>query len=352
MQQPDLSWAKPMSCIETEAELEERLSRPSELDKTLIQSLAGDLMVLGVGGKMGPSLVRLARRACQEAGVPKRIVAVSRFTRDRLRAELDAEGIETIQCDLLNAGDLAALPDVPNVIFMAARKFGTSGAEHLTWAMNTYLPGLVAERFRHSRIVTFSTGNVYPLRAATEGGATEATRVAPVGEYAQSALGRERMFEYASSRWGTPVAILRLNYANDLRYGVLVDIGRAVFEGRPVNVRMGLVNVIWQGDANRVCLRALEHCQSPPNVFNVTGPETLSVRQVAFEFGVRFGLEPILEGAETHTALLSDAGKAHRLFGYPTVTARELIDWTAHWILRGGASLGKPTRFEVRDGDF
>lgn len=352
MRQADLSWDKPVSCIETETELEDRLSRPAERDKAVMQALSGDLMVLGVGGKMGPSLVRLARRACREAGVSKRIVAVSRFTRDSLRSQLEAEGVETIQCDLLHAGELAALPDLPNLIFMAARKFGTSGAEHLTWAMNTYLPGLVAERFRHSRIVAFSTGNVYPLQTATEGGATEATRVAPVGEYAQSALGRERMFEYVSSRWGTPVAILRLNYANDLRYGVLVDIGRAVFEGRPVNLRMGLVNVIWQGDANRACLRALEHCQSPPNVFNITGPETLSVRQLAREFGGRFRVDPMFEGTETDTALLSDAGKAHQLFGYPSVSARELIDWTAHWILRGGASLGKPTRFEVRDGDF
>jgi dTDP-4-dehydrorhamnose reductase len=338
--------------IQTEAELEERLSRPAEPDKAAMISLPGELMVLGVGGKMGPSLARLARRACKEVGVVKRIIAVSRFSRDNLRSELEAEGIETLRCDLLNAEELAALPDVSNIIFMAARKFGTTGAEYLTWAMNTYLPGLVAERFRHSCIVAFSTGNVYPLRAATEGGASETTRLAPVGEYAQSALGRERMFEYASYRWGTRVAILRLNYAIDLRYGVLLDIARAVFEGRPVNVRMGLVNVIWQGDANRVCLRALAHCQSPPNVFNLTGPETLSVRQLAFEFGQRFGIEPILEGEEAQTALLSDAGKAHQLFGYPSVSAREMIDWTAHWIVSGGASLGKPTRFEVRDGAF
>lgn len=352
MRQADLRLDKSVTWIETEAELEDRLSQPAGRDKSVMQSLSGDLMVLGVGGKMGPSLVRLARRACQQAGVAKRVVAVSRFSRGGLRSQLEAEGVETIQCDLLNASELAALPDLPNVIFMAARKFGTSGAEHLTWAMNTYLPGLVAERFRQSRVVAFSTGNVYPLRAVAEGGATEGTHVSPVGEYAQSALGRERMFEYASSRWGTQVAILRLNYANDLRYGVLVDIGRAVFEGRPVDLRMGLVNVIWQGDANRVCLRALEHCQSPPNVFNVTGPETLSVRQLAREFGSRLGLDPVFEGTETETALLSDAGKAHQIFGYPSVSARQLIDWTAHWIQSGGASLGKPTRFEVRDGDF
>jgi nucleoside-diphosphate-sugar epimerase len=352
MQQAGLSLDNAATFIQTEAELEERLSRPAEADKAAMIALPGELMVLGVGGKMGPSLVRLARRACQEAGVVKRIIAVSRFTRDSLRSALEAEEIETLGCDLLNAEELAALPDAPNIIFMAARKFGTTSAEYLTWAMNTYLPGLVAERFRHSRIVAFSTGNVYPLRAATEGGAVETTPPAPVGEYAQSALGRERMFQYASSRWGTPVAILRLNYANDLRYGVLVDIARAVFERRPVDVRTALVNIIWQGDANRACLRALAHCQSPPNVFNLTGPETLSVRQLALDFGRRFGVEPIFEGEEAQTALLSDAGKAHQLFGYPSVSARELIDWTAHWVVSGGTSLGKPTRFEVRDGAF
>lgn len=338
--------------ISTEDELEERLSRPAEADKNVMQALDGDVMILGVGGKMGPSLARLAQRACAESNTWKKVFAVSRFSDPGLESALAASDIHTIRCDLLEGKELAALPDVPNIIFMAARKFGTSGSEHLTWAMNTYLPGLVAERFRHSRIVAFSTGNVYPLRAVVAGGADESSGVAPVGEYAQSALGRERMFEYASARWGTPVALLRLNYANDLRYGVLVDIARAVYEQRPVNLRMGLVNVIWQGDANRACLRALAHCQAPPNILNITGPETLSVRHVALQFARRFGVEPRWEGEESATALLSNASKAHQLLGYPSVTAQDLIDWTAHWVSSGGASLGKPTHFEVRDGKF
>ena len=309
-------------------------------------------MILGAGGKMGPSLARLAQRACRQAGIAKRIVAVARFSNQALPSQFEAEGIETISCDLLAPGALANLPNVPNIIFMAARKFGTSGSEHLTWALNTYLPGLVAERFRQSRIVAFSTGNVYPWRSVTEGGATESTPVAPVGEYAQSALGRERLFEYASHRWGTQMAILRLNYAIDLRYGVLLDIASAVYARRPINLSMGWVNVIWQGDANSACLRCFAHCQSPPNILNITGPETLSVRDLAGEFGRRFQITPVWEGEETRTALLSDAGKAHSLLGYPSVTMREMIDWTAHWIMIGGPTLQKPTHFAVRDGKF
>lgn len=338
--------------IRSEEELEELLSRPDDADLAAVRALEGDLMILGVGGKMGPSLARLAQRACAGSPSQKRVIAVSRFSDRSLESKLKAQGIETIQCDLLEAKELAPLPDVPNIIFMAARKFGTSGSEHLTWAMNTYLPGLVAERFQKARIVAFSTGNVYPLRAANQGGADESTPVAPLGEYAQSALGRERMFEYGSERWRTPVVLLRLNYANDLRYGVLADIARAVYERRPVNLRMGLVNVIWQGDANRACLRAFAHCQSPPNILNITGPETLSVRQVALQFAAYFGVEPQWEGEEAPNALLNAASKAHQLMGYPSVTARDLIQWTAHWVASGGQSLGKPTHFEVRDGKF
>jgi dTDP-4-dehydrorhamnose reductase len=339
--------------IETEQDLEERLSRPTDADAAAIALLEGDLLILGAGGKMGPSLARLAQRAAEKAGVRKRIIAVARFTNQDLIAQLQLHGIETISSDLLQPGALEALPDVPNVIFMAARKFGTSGAEHLTWAMNTYLPGRVAERYRHARIAAFSTGNVYPLRAVEQGGAVESTPPAPVGEYAQSALGRERMFEYASSKWGTRVSILRLNYAVELRYGVLLDIGLAVFERRPVDVRMGLVNVIWQGDANSICLRSLAYSASPPVILNVTGPETLSVRYIARQFAEHFGIiEPIFDGAESGTALLNNAAQAHRLFGYPSVTAAEVIAWTANWIARGGSTLNKPTHFDVRDGKF
>jgi hypothetical protein len=338
--------------IETEQELDEQLSRPSEQDIEAMARLKGDILILGVAGKMGPSLARLAVRAAQKSGVKKRIVGVARFSDEGLANGLQEHGIETIPCDLLESEALARLPDLENVIFMAARKFGTTGAEYLTWAMNAYLPGLVSERFRHSRIVAFSTGNVYPLRAVAEGGATENTPVAPVGEYAQSALGRERMFEYGSSRWRTPVVILRLNYAVELRYGVLLDIGLSVFRRKAVDLRMGFVNVVWQRDANSICLRSLAHCQSPPLILNVTGPETLSVRFIAEEFGRRFDIAPVFVGEEAQFALLNNAAQAHRLFGYPSIAPAQMMDWVANWISLGGRTLQKPTHFHVQDGRF
>ena len=333
-------------------ELEERLSRPTHEDVSAMNALDGDLLILGAGGKMGPSLAALARRAADLAGPRKRIIAVSRFSDEKLRSQFSSQNIETISCDLLESGALAKLPDVANVVFMAARKFGTSGSEHLTWTMNTFLPGLVAERYRNSRIVAFSTGNVYPLTDVQEGGAVESTPVEPKGEYAQSALGRERMFEYGSQRWGTAVTILRLNYAVELRYGVLADIGSAVFERRPIDLRMGYVNVIWQRDANSVCLRSFAHCQSPPLILNLTGSETLSVRRVAEEFGQRFGIDPIFDFEESATALLSNSSKAQRLFGCPSITATEMIDWQADWIRNRRPMLNKPTHFHARDGKF
>ena len=273
-------------------------------------------------------------------------------TNSALPAELNHGGVETITCDLLDQTALAQLPDIPNVIFMAARKFGTSGAEHWTWAMNTYLPGLVAERYRNSKIVAFSTGNVYPLRAVSQGGARETTPVGPVGEYAQSALGRERMFEYGSSRWGTRVTILRLNYAVELRYGVLVDVGLAVFQRHPVDLSMPRVNVIWQGEANSWCLRSFAYCQSPPTILNITGTETLAVRGLALEFGRHFGVEPLFAEPEGSSALLSDATKARKLFGAPKVSSSEMIEWIADWIRADGVLLNKPTHFQARDGKF
>ncbi len=341
-----------MPSVRTVAELEERLSRPTAADVSAMAALNGELLILGAGGKMGPSLAALARRAADQAKVEKRIIAVSRFVDDNPRGALSSQNIETIACDLLDPGTLAKLPDARNVIFMAARKFGTTGSAHLTWAMNTYLPGLVAERYRDSRIVAFSTGNVYPLQPVQQGGAVESDPVDPQGEYAQSALGRERMFEYGSHRWGTPVTILRLNYAVELRYGVLADIGQAVFERRPVDLRMGFVNVIWQGDANSGCLRSFAHCQSPPLVLNVTGPETLSVRQVAEEFGRHFSIEPIFEFEESPTALLSNAAKSHALLGCPDVKPSQVVEWIADWIRGDGAMLNKPTHFATRDGKF
>jgi hypothetical protein len=339
--------------IKSIAELDDRLSCPSEADASAMAALHGDLLILGVGGKMGPSLARLARRAADVAKTRQRIIAVARFTNQDLPAELSALGIETVACDLLEPGALIRLPQIPNVIFMAARKFGSSGVEHLTWAMNTYLPALVAERYRNSRIVAFSTGNVYPLRSMSQGGSTESMPVGPIGEYAQSALGRERMFEYASIRWGTRVALLRLNYAVELRYGVLLDIGRAVFERRPISLSMPFVNVIWQRDANSWCLRSFAHCQSPPFRLNITGPEILSVRDLAMQFGKHFGVEPtFLNDGDGSTALLSDASQANTLFGPATVTPAEMIEWIADWIREGGATLNKPTHFQTRDGKF
>jgi nucleoside-diphosphate-sugar epimerase len=341
-----------MTSIKTVEELEERLSRPTGADVSAMAALDGDVLILGAGGKMGPSLCALARRAADQAKVSKRIIAVSRFADDSARRELSAQNIETIACDLLEPRELDKLPDVKNVIFMAARKFGTTGSAHLTWAMNTYLPGLVAERYCKSRIVAFSTGNVYPLRPTHKGGAAESDPVDPHGEYAQSALGRERMFEYGSHKWGTPVTILRLNYAVELRYGVLADIGQAVFERRPIDLRMGFVNVIWQGDANSVCLRSFAHCQAPPLILNLTGPETVGVRHVAGEFGRHFGIEPVFEFEESPTALLSDATKCHALFGCPEVKPSEVMEWVADWIRSDGPMLNKPTHFATRDGKF
>jgi nucleoside-diphosphate-sugar epimerase len=338
--------------IETEEALEEHLSRPHEADAAAVADLQGSVMLLGAGGKMGPSLARLAKRAARQAGVERRIIAVARFSNQELVAHLQRDGIECLVSDLLEPGALRRLPDVENIVFMAGKKFGTSGAQHSTWAINTHLPGLVAERFRDSRIVAFSTGNVYGLRPAAQGGSTESSPLNAEGEYAQSALGRERMFAYGSDRWGTPVTILRLNYAVELRYGVLVDLALSVYNRQPVDLRTGLVNVIWQRDANSACLRSFALCQSPPRVLNLTGPETLSTRYIAEEFGKRFGVEPIFAGEETSSALLSNAAEAHALFGYPTVTPSQMMDWIAHWIRSGGPLLGKRTHFEVRDGGF
>lgn len=341
-----------MALIQSEPELDDLLSTPSPADRAAMRDIEGGLVILGAGGKMGPSLARRARRAADQAGVTKSIVAVSRFSERAAEKQLQDAGIETIAADLLDFSQLAGLPDAGNVIFMAGRKFGSAGAPHLTWASNAYLPARVAERYRDSRIVAFSSGNVYPFVPVSSGGATEETAPDPVGEYAQSVLARERMFEFFSARYGTRVCLLRLNYAVELRYGVLRDIGAKVFEGRPVNVGMGSLNAIWQGDANSVCLRSLARCESPPAVLNLTGPETLSVRDVARRFGELLGREPVFEGREADTALLNNASLCHRLFGAPTVSAETVIEWTAEWIRRGGAGWDKPTHFETRDGRF
>lgn len=334
--------------------LEDLLSDPTPGVVDTCRRLAGDVIVLGVGGKMGPSLARMVRRASDAAGVARRVIGVSRFAggASPLRAQLDGWGIETVACDLLDAAALARLPDAPNVVFMAGMKFGSTGQEALTWAMNTYLPGMVAERFRRGRVVAFSTGNVYALTPVTGGGAVEGGPTAPVGEYGMSTLGRERILEHFSRARGTPASIIRLNYAAEMRYGVLVDLARKVWEGAPVDLTMGNLNAIWQGDANAHAIQAFDHAASPPRVFNVTGPELLSVRQVCQEIGRLVGKEPTFVGAEAPTALLNNAQLSHRLFGYPRVPVGRVIEWTADWVKRGGASLGKPTHFEARDGRY
>jgi len=338
--------------IANEQQLEDLLSEPSGADARAMSYLEGDLLILGVAGKMGPSLAKRARRACDWAKIPKRIIGVARFSNQRTREELENAGIQTLAADLLDPGAVSKLPDAPNVLYMAARKFGSTGQENLTWAMNTMLPALVADRFAASRIVAFSTGNVYPLVPVLQGGASETTPPEPVGEYAQSALGRERIFEFFSLRNRTPMIFLRLNYAIDLRYGVLLDIGQRVFERRPVDVTTGHVNVIWQGDANSIALRSFAMCQAPPVVLNVTGPETMPVRWIAQRFGERFGVAPILEGRESETALLSNAARCHRLFGYPSVSVEQMIEWVSEWVGIGGATHAKATHFETRDGRF
>ena len=338
--------------IEDSEQLEDVMSTPTSEVVEAMGEMAGDLLILGVGGKMGPTLAKLAKRAIDKSGSGKRVIGVSRFSSPGLQADLNRAGIETISCDLLNETELQALPEVSNVIFMAGRKFGSTGNEPLTWAMNTYMPGRVAEKYRNSRIVVFSTGNVYPLTPISHGGATEMHPVEPIGEYAQSCLGRERVFEHASNQFGTPVAILRLNYAIDLRYGILLDIAEKVYYEKPVDLTMGAANVIWQGDANGVVLRALMHCQSPPMLLNLTGPEIVSIRWLATRFGEIFGKTPAFEGVEAETALLSNAAHCYQLFGYPRVSLEQLVRWVAHWVEIGEMTLGKPTKFEVRDGKF
>jgi len=333
-------------------ELEDLLSTPNPEDVAAFRKLEGDLLIVGVGGKIGPSLARRAGRAAQAAGAKVRIIGTDIRCEELPVGLLREAGVEIRCIDLLDPSSFATLPDAPNVIFMAGRKFGSTGAENLTWAMNAYVPALVADRYRHSRIVAFSSGNIYPFLPVVSGGATEEVAPAPLGEYAQSVLARERIFEYFSGRHGTPVTLLRLNYAIDLRYGVLLDIGSKVFEGRSVDVTMGAANVIWQGDVISVTLRSLAHCQSPPFVLNLTGPETLSIRAVAKRFGAIFGKEPILEGQESTTALLNNSGRCHRMFGYPSVSVDQMIEWTGQWIQAGGATINKPTHFETRDGKF
>jgi nucleoside-diphosphate-sugar epimerase len=334
--------------IADEAELEEVMTRP---DAALIADLAavpGDILVLGGAGKMGPTLCRLAKRA----DPARRVIAVARWSEAGLRERMESWGIECLTAELTDRAALAALPDAPNVIFMAARKFGSTGNEALTWAMNVVLPAMVAERWAASRIVFFSTGNVLPLSPLAGAAPDESATPAPIGEYAASCLGRERAFQHGAATRGTRCFGIRLNYAIDLRYGVLHDVATRVWEGKPVPLAMGHVNVIWQGDANAWTLRALRHADAACPIMNVTGPETVSIRWLAARFGALMGKEPVFAGTEAPEALLSNAAWAHGLFGYPRVPLERMIHWVADWVQRGGRALGKPTKFEVRDGRF
>lgn len=338
--------------MKTIEELDQRLSTPSPKLVKDISALEGDILILGAGGKMGPSLAALAKRAVEQAGINKDVICVSRFSNSSHREQLENEGIKTIAADLMNEKDLQALPKIKNVLYMVGQKFGTAGNQSLSWALNSYLPGRIAEMYKNSAIVVFSTGNVYPFVGVMSGGATEEGAVGPIGEYAQSCLGRERVFEYFSGKNGTPVLNYRLNYAIDLRYGVLLEIAKMVYNEKPVDLRTGYVNVIWQGDANEIAIRCLNICSSPPVTLNVTGPETVSVRWLAKEFGKLFKKEVQFDHQEEQTALLSNASRCHRLFGYPSVSLMEMVEWTAGWIEAEGETINKPTKFQEREGTF
>lgn len=333
-------------------QLGDLLSQPSSADLSFARRLRGDTMVLGAGGKMGPTLALRLQRALRGVGSGGRVIAVSRFQSPQSQNELRDGGVEIIPCDLLDPDSLHALPQVENVLFLAGRKFGSSGDPEVTWAMNTVLPAQVAQHFRQSRIVAFSTGNVYPFVSPHSGGSVESDPPAPVGEYAQSCLGRERVFEYYSKKFQTPCLILRLNYAIDLRYGVLVDIARQVHEGKPVSLAVPAVNVLWQGDANSYAMRALELCATPPRILNVTGPEVIQVRQAAEFFANRFHRELILEGESKSVVLLSNAAACHAELGPPEVTANDLMEAVASWVESGGEYLNKATKFQITDGKF
>mgnify|MGYP002631278908 CR=1 FL=1 len=334
-------------------ELDALLSAPGDGVVRALKSCPGDIVVLGAGGKMGPTLARMAARACvlADGARGRRVMAVSRFSSPGAEAALNAAGIETVQCDLLDRDAVARLPDAPNVVFMAGQKFGTADAPERTWALNVEVPGFCADRYASSRIVAFSTGNVYPLVPTGSSGSRETDPPQPLGDYAKSCLAREQVFESAAAS-GTRVAIVRLNYAIALTYGVLTDLATRIAAGTPIPLAMGQVNVIWQGDANRAALELLAHAAAPARIVNVTGADTLSVRLLAKQLGTRLGRTPIFEGTEAEDALLSDASLMHRLLAPPLVSVHTMLDWTAAWVANGGPLLGKPTKYDVRDGRF
>ncbi len=342
-----------MRALLTVEDLEDELSLPTEGVLETLRRVDGDVMVLGAGGKMGPTLARMVRRGMDLLGqTNRRVIAVSRFSSVRDAEELTRHGVEVLRCDLLDRAAVAALPDAPNVFFMAGQKFGTSNAPELTWVMNTLVPAVVAERYAGSRMVVFSTGCVYPLASVAGGGSREGDALGPPGDYANSCVGRERVCAHFSKVNGTPMLLYRLSYAIDLRYGVLMDVAQKVWRGEPVDVTMGYANVIWQGDANARAIQCLERVASPAVALNVTGLERVSIRELALAFGQRLGRTVEITGQEAEAAWLFDASLSYEWFGTPRVTQEEMLEATAAWVLAGGGTLGKPTHFEVRDGAF
>jgi hypothetical protein len=335
-----------------EEELDELLTRPRPALVDFVRTLKSPLLVLGAGGKMGPTLAVLAHRAALAAANPLDIVAVSRFSDERSRRWLETRGVRTLALDLLDPGVSAQLPDAENVLYLVGLKFGTAQDPARTWAINTLIPPAIVERFPHARIVALSTGNVYPLGLVVRGGAAETDPLTPLGEYANAAVARERVFEFCARRCQASLVLLRLNYAVDLRYGVLVDIARKVWAGEPVDVTNGYLNCIWQGDANDLIVRALALCARPPAALNLTGPEILSVRALALRLGELLDRPAHLQGTEAETALLSNPGALCARLGTPPTPLDAVLRWTAHWVQQGGRLLDKPTHFETRDGTY
>ena len=336
----------------TEERLNALLTAPSDALTADIAGIDGDIMVLGASGKMGPTLCILAKNAIEKAGIDKKIYAVARFTDPEAKKQLEDNGIIALTCDLSDTRQLAALPDCPNIIYMAGRKFGTNGEEWKTWGMNSLVPAFVADRFRGVRYVVFSSGNIYPRTDISLAGCDEKMPVGPLGEYAESCLARERTFEYAANTYGAKVFLYRLNYAIDLRYGVIYDIAAKVAAGKPISLAMPSVNCVWQGYANEIAIRGLLHAANPVNIMNVTGPETVSVKKTALRLGEYLGREVTFLDDQGEDAMLSDASRCMDVFGYPTVALNTLIRWQAEWMLDGGRQLDKPTHFEERHGRF
>ena len=338
--------------ITNEQELDELMSRPRRILIEFMKSVTSPLVILGAGGKMGPTLAILARRAALEAGNSLKIIAISRFSDPEVRQNLERQGVHTLSVDLMERSSYEQLPDASHVIYLIGLKFGTSLNPGMTWATNTLIPAYTCERYPHSKMVALSSGNVYPLTPVQGPGARETDPLEPLGEYSNSCVARERIFDYYSSRNGTPIALIRLFYALDLRYGVLFDIAKRVFTGEPIDLATGYFNCIWQGDANEMIIRALSLVGSPPYALNLTSPARFSVRQVAQEFSHLMGKYAILEGVETDSALLGNTEKLTAILGEPGTPWDWAMRWTADWVMMGGSSLSKPTHFETRNGKY